>query len=285
MMVSIIKKNLVKDDFGARSGFVSCGSAVLCSTLGPMILTAIVLKWSWRGAFCFTGLMLLLLGLLMQFTVREVEYPVVRKTGSQSGGNVLKALFTNRVFVLCLVIGIFETAGKMSLTIFGPVYLTEICGLDTKMKGAVLSAMGLVYIPATLIIPALADRFRATKVMAVTFFLCVITPAAMLFLQGSRTSVISYVVFGNLAAATVSIFIYLLPARALPPELTGTANGIIMGASVFFGGFVCPVLLGRIAGTDSGLMVMAGICIAMFMVCGILSLVIDGKNKRRVMNE
>ena len=283
MLVSIIGKNLVKNDFGARSGFVSCGSAVIASTLGPILLTQIVLKATWRGAFVFTGGILILLGAVIQFTVKEVHCEKV-SAGSNSLGaytSMLGNLFRSKAFILCLLIGVFECAAKLTLTIFGPLYLTGDMHMDATLKGTLLSVMGLIYIPVSYIIPALADRFSPKIVMLATFVLCLLSPLAIVAFPGTNLSVIAYVTFGNWAAATVSIFIYVIPRLTLPEKYFGTANGLIMGVSVFFGGCVCPVILGRVADQTAGIHSIMLACVGMFAACILLTLMLDGTKAKQ----
>ncbi len=282
MLVSIISNNLIKNDLGARSGFMSTGSAVIASTLGPIILTQIVLRYSWRAAFIFTGGIIIFIAIIMHLTVSEVH---CEKNIPQPGkkGLFLKSvseLMHYKSFVLCLIIGVFECAAKLTLTIFGPLYLTEIMNITTAQKGTLLSIMGLLYIPVSFIIPALADKFGGKRVMFVTFVICSLSPLGMILFEGKVISVWTYVLFGNWAAATVSIFIYLIPGQDLPKNLIGTANGIIMGVSVFFGGCVCPLILGHIANSVSGLNVITSICLIMFIICLILTALLDSQKKR-----
>lgn len=282
MLVSILSCNLVKNDFGFRSGFVSAGSAVIASTVGPVLLTALVQRFSWRASFVLTGTMLLSMGLLMQFSVNEVQLDAVRQRGSTTGDFVklTAQLWKNRTFVLCFLIGLFECAGKLAITIFAPLYLTEVVGIGTETKGILLTAMGLIYIPVSLLIPALADRFSEKKVMLVTFALCLLTPLSMVLLEGSRLSICMLVAFGNWAAATVSIFIYMIPGQVLPKHLQGTANGLIMGTSVLFGGCMVPLILGRIAELDNGLRWIMVLCSLLFAACIVCTALIRNEGKK-----
>lgn len=271
MLISIASKCLAKNDFGFRSGFISSGSAVIASTLGPIILTTVVLQFSWRAAFFLTGALLVFFGALIQLSVDEVK--CLQTAGTLRGVvNSFKVLIKNRTFLICLLIGIFECAGKLAITIFAPLYLTETMGISTELKGTLLAVMGLVYIPISFFVPALADHFPGRLVMAITFVFCLIAPAAMIFFEGTIASVVCLVIFGNWAAATVSIFIYLLPGQALPENLIGTANGLIMGVSVFFGGCVFPIILGKLAESVNGLRTVMIVGCVLFVACILLSL-------------
>lgn len=285
MLVSIVGKNLVKNDYGFRSGFISCGSAVIANTLGPILLTHIVLQFSWRAAFLLTGFLLFVMGLTIQFSVKEVQCEKLAATENalKVFWSSLRELCRNRSFMLCLWIGIFECAAKLAITIFAPLYLTDIMGIDTELKGTLLSAMGLIYIPVTFVIPALADRFSGKSVMLVTFVICLLTPLTMTALEGSVLSVVALVLFGHWAASTVSIFIYMIPGQALPERLIGTANGLIMGISVFFGGCIAPLVLGKIAELDCGIHTIMVVCCAMFIVCILLTALL--KNKKAASTE
>lgn len=282
MLVSILSNNLVKNDFGFRSGFVSAGSAVIASTMGPVLLTALVQRYSWRSSFILTGVMLLSMGVLMQLSVKEVQLAAVKQSRN-TAGDFLKStsqLWKNRTFVLCFLIGLFECAGKLAITIFAPLYLTEVAGISTETKGILLTTMGLIYIPVSLLIPALADRFSGKKVMLGTFALCLLTPLSMVLLEGSWLSICMLVSFGNWAAATVSIFIYMIPGQVLPKQLQGTANGLIMGTSVLFGGCVVPLILGKIAEIENGLQWIMALCSSLFVACIVCAALIRNEEKK-----
>ena len=145
MEMAILAKNISGRDYGLRSGFVSAGSAVIASALGPVLLTGIVMRWSWDSAFLFTGGMTFLMGVLVQCTVREVYFerqPRVDKNRD------ITVLLHNPVFLCCLLLGIFETAGKMILSTFGPLYLTEIMGLhicDSKFEKRSLDFRNVIH--------------------------------------------------------------------------------------------------------------------------------------------
>lgn len=283
MLVSILGNNLVKNDFGMRSGFVSSGSAVIASTIGPVLLTSLVQRFSWRASFLLTGGLLLSLGILMQFCVKEVHLEVSAQKGNSVGAFLKStgALWKNRTFVLCFLIGLFECAGKLAITIFAPLYVTEVAGISTGTKGVLLTAMGLIYIPVSFLIPALADRFSGKKVMLITFLLCLLTPLSMVLMEGSTVSICLLVAFGNWAAATVSIFIYMLPGQVLPKHLQGTANGLIMGTSVLFGGCIVPLILGKIAEMDNGMRWIMVLCSLLFVACIVSTALIRAEEKKK----
>lgn len=280
MMVSIVQSNLIKKDLGSRSGFISCGSAVISSACGPIILNWLAINYSWRGVFIFTGSVLFLVGSLIQFSVKEIQNPEIKKVTKTTTKLPITRLFTNRCFLLCLFLGVFETAGKMIITIFAPVYLTSIVGVETSMKGVILSLMGIFYIPFSFLIPALADRYSPSKIMCFTFIVCTLFPISILLFSGSTVSVICLILCGNLAAATVSIFIYLIPGEILEKELVSSANGIIMGCSIFFGGFLFPSILGTKSNNQEGIINIFIVCLAVFIICIVLSLWIDRLRKR-----
>lgn len=140
--------------------------------------------------------------------------------------------------------------------------------------------MGFIYIPVSLVVPALAGRFSGRSVMLFTFAICLLSPLAMAFLSGTGISALAYILFGNWAAATVPIFIYIIPRQTLPQGLIETASGIIMGASVLFGGCVSPLILGNIANTVAGIRMIMLVCCGMFAIC-ILSAALLQKNKAK----
>lgn len=131
--VSIVAKNLMRDDLGTRSGIISAGSAVIASAFGPMILTRVAVRHTWRGAYLLTGGLVLAAGILALLSVKEVRCEKLVPANKEAGIFIpaLRKLFRERAFVICLIIGIFECAGKLTMSVFGPLYLIDIMGVET----------------------------------------------------------------------------------------------------------------------------------------------------------
>lgn len=285
MMLALIAKNLVRNDYGARSGVVNCGSAIIGSTIGPILIAQITKFGSWKTSFLLTGGMFLLCGICTAFFVREVSFEIMPVVDTQpKRSTAFKALLSNHNFVLCLCIGMLETMAKICISVFLPLYYSDTMGLDALTKGWFLSLMGLSFIPASLLVPVIADRLPIKGVLITAFILSAISPAAAVFLSGSEMSTWLLAIFGAWPAATVPLFIYLIPRYSLPEHLQGVANGIIMGTSVFIGGCIAPTALGMLADAGYSIVFLMGLCLIALVACVVLSCLIRSETKIAAVN-
>lgn len=280
VILCVIAKNLVKDDYGARNGVINAVSSIIGSVLGPLLFAWMSSYYSWHGAFLLSGLSLIVCALLVQFTFREVDYNIMPKR--DRGGSFLSSLrimFSSGVFVLCFLLGILETAGNLSLGVFIPLYFTDIIGMDIVQKGWFLSLKGIAYIPVCFIVPLLCDRFSMKTVLAATFVLAFVGPFSAFMASGTMASAYLLAIFGGIAEVTVTIYVYMIPRRFLPEHLHAAANGVILGCSVVVGGCIAPVVMSSMIDSGVSIVSIMGICAALFFICIFISMVIPMKKR------
>jgi Na+/melibiose symporter-like transporter len=278
MMLNVISKNLVREDYGTRNGIIGGGSTVISGTMGPILLAALATYFAWNSAFLLTGVLLVVLALLILFTVQEVDCEV--KTTRDRGGfrgylNSVKELFQNRAFVLCFVIGLLETTGNLCLGVFMPLYFSEVMGFDTATKGVFMSLRGMCFIPVGFLVPLLADKFPVNRVMACTFLGAFIAPAAAFLLTGTTASAYLLAVFGAWAGVTVTLFTYMIPRVALPEHLYMQSSGMILGVAVLFGGSLAPQIMSALIESGWRIEYVLGLCAGLFALCAVLSLLVN----------
>ena len=278
MMLNVISKNLVREDYGTRNGIIGGGSTVISGTMGPILLAALATYFAWNSAFLLTGVLLAALSLLILFTVKEVDCEV--KTSRGPGGflgylSSVKELFQNRAFVLCFVIGLLETTGNLCLGVFMPLYYSEVMGFDTATKGVFLSLRGMCYIPVGFLVPLLADKFPVKRVMACTFLGAFVAPAAAFLLRGTTASAYLLAIFGAWAGVTVTLFTYMIPRVALPEHLYMQSSGMILGVAVLFGGSLAPQIMSRLIESGWEIEYVLGLCAGLFALCALLSLLVN----------
>lgn len=247
IMLSIISKNLVKDDYGARNGFISLGSSVIALSVGPFFFSYMASHFQWNTAYRYTGLVLLALGLMVLVTVKEVNVQVSRKSsGGSSFQTTLKECLHSKVFMACFIIGILETISNLSISVFRPIYYSDVMGFDTATSAAFISAGGIAYLPVSIIVPALADRLPVQKVMVGTFIVAWLAPLLVVLFPGTMFSAVVLAAIGAVGGATVSLFTYMIPRYALPERLHGFSNGVILGVACLLGGTAAPAILGNL---------------------------------------
>ncbi|MED9822271.1 MAG: MFS transporter [Christensenellales bacterium] len=242
-MLAIIAKNLVENEYGMRSGVINLGSSLISLFIGPIYYYYMAEHFRWNTAYLLTGSVILALGVVCLLTVREVHVQTQHQSSSAVGETV-KECFHSRVFMMCFFIGILETVSNLSISVFRPLYYTEVMGYDSAKKALFISAGGMAYLPVALIVPMLADRFPVQRVMLATFVLAWIAPAAVLFFPGTELSAVLLAALGGVGGATVTLFTYMIPRYALPERLHGFSNGVILGVACLIGGTAAPAILG-----------------------------------------
>ena len=284
LLLSIIAKNLVKEDYGTRSGVINAISAFIGNVLGPLFFAWMTHYYSWNSAFLISGFSLIFLSILTQFSIKEVQYPIMEK---QNHGRALTEsihiMFTNKVFVLCLILGILETAANLSQGVFIPLYFSDIIGMDTVSKGWALSLKGFAFIPVCFIVPLLSDRFSIKTLLVATFVFAFIAPFSAYILKGTKISVYLLIIFGSWAEITVTLFAYVIPRLVLPEYLHAEANGIILGSAIVFGGCIAPVILSSLIDIGYSVVTVLGICSLLMFICIFISALIPlhSRNSRK----
>ena len=284
MMLNIVSKNLVREDYGTRNGIIGGGSTVISGTLGPVILAALATYYAWNSAFLLTGVVLIFLSVLILFTVKEVDCEAKASRGRGGLAEYLasvKELFHNRPFVLCFIIGLLETTGNLCLSVFMPLYFSEVMGFDTVTKGVFMSMRGICFIPVGFLVPLLADRFQVKHVMALTFLGAFIAPAAAFLLSGSPVSAYLAAIFGAWAGVTVTLFTYMIPRIALPENLYMQSSGMILGVAVLVGGTAAPQIMSALIGSGWQIQYVLGLCAGLFALCALLSLLVNVGHRPR----
>lgn len=281
IMLNIISKNLVREDYGARNGIISGGATIISGTFGPILLAILSTYYTWNVSFLLIGIILIILAFMVLLTVREVNCEVRETQARQGFKSVFESiheLFQNKMYVLCFIIGLLETTANLCLAVFMPLYFTEVMGFDTVKKGWFMSLRGLCYIPVGLFVPQLADKYPIKYIMAGTFICAIIAPAATFLYTGTITSAYLLAIFGSWAGVTVTLFTYIIPRIILPENLYMQGSGIILGVAVLFGGSLAPQIMSRLIESGWKIEYILALCAILFTVCAFLSLLIDIEN-------
>jgi MFS family permease len=274
VMLAIIAKNLVKEDYGKRYGVITLGSSIISLFIGPVFFTYMALHYRWNTAYRFTGIILIMLGIITLVTTKEVNVEVFQKKASEGSPlrTTIKECIYSRIFVMCFFIGILETISNLSIGIFKPIYYTDIMSFDTATKAAYMSAGGIAYLPIGLAVPALADRFSVKKVMVGTFIVAWLAPLMIVVFPGTMFSAVMLTVLGAAGGATVSLFTYMIPRNSLPERLHGFSNGVILGVACLIGGTVAPAVLGDLIDKYNWTLPQVfGVIVVTYFLCIVLS--------------
>ena len=94
----------------------------------------------------------------------------------------------------------------------------------------------------------------------------------MFLFLGSKVSILTYVLFGDVPGAMSPLFMTLIPMETMPDRLRATANGLIMGFGEVIGGSIYPIIAGHIADAKGHpfMMLVAAIMLAVDIFLGFL---------------
>lgn len=286
-MLAIIAKNLVGNEYGTRSGVINLGSSLISLFVGPIYYYYMAEHFRWNTGYFFTGAALVVLGIVCLFSVKEVHIQTRRESGATRGElQIFRECLHSRVFRMCFFIGILETISNLSISVFRPLYYTDIMGFDSARKALYISAGGIAYLPVSIIVPMLADRFSVQKVMLATFVLAWMAPAAVLLFPGTLFSAVVLAALGGAGGATVTLFTYMIPRYALPERLHGFSNGVILGVACLIGGTAAPAILGDLVDRYGWSIQQAiGVTAGTYLACILLSLFLRVKKCDSSMQE
>jgi MFS family permease len=270
--------------FGRNAGIVGAGVAVLANTIGPILITRVVASYSWQYAFKVSGVLLVLASLVVAVIIREVKSDGVptkqdRNEAPKSKAS-MSALFGNKNFVLCVLIGICCMVGYWTTMIFAPMYLTNVMELSTLDRGYVSTIMGAIFIVIQLFIPAFSDKVGRRPVMIYSFIACVLSPLSMWLAAGMFVSLAGYCVFGGIPGAMPTLFANVVPMESLPDELKTSAGGIILGLSEVLGGVIWPLFAGGIMNKMGGVDKVMMISAILLAICAVLCSFLNESNPK-----
>ncbi|GLU45190.1 MFS transporter [Allomuricauda sp. NBRC 101325] len=239
---NFVEKESSPNRLGLNAGILQgVGSALFGSILAPIILVSIAENLGWRNAFYIAGVPGLILGLLSWFFVKKSTAESLGKRADTSI-HLKELLKYNNVKwgipVACCVFGWwFATLPFISK------YFVEAQGMSPDQMGKTMGLLGVSGLLASIIVPALSDRFGRKNIMLIFMVMGVLYPFAVYFLNGTAFHLpamfITYFMMGCLAMIAA-----VIPSEAVPPPLRAKTMGLIMGVGEIVGGVIIPAIAG-----------------------------------------
>jgi MFS family permease len=252
-------------------------SALLGSTVAPIVLVFIASDYGWRNAFFFAGVPGLIIALLMWKFVREparVPAPSVTvQTAAPPAGPALStfALLRFRNMWICAIICIAMVAWMVLGWVFLPLFYVNVRGFSPQDMSILMSVLGVCAAVGGFVVPAISDRVGRKPVMVFFCLLAMLTPLAAIYFEGSLVMLAALVFLGWSAAGCFPLFMATIPAETVPPRYLATAFGLVMGIGELIGGVLSPAIAGRAAdlyGGSAPIYIMVGCA----FVAGVLGL-------------
>ena len=254
---------------GRAAGLIGAGGAV-GGTLGLLLMPWLAAAWGWRWAYGSMALPALVTLLLIALLLRP-RAPAGPAPPMPSG-SVRRVLAMRAIWPFNLTV-LFAYGGYFSFLTFLPAFLVARLGLTPTRAGLVAALITAGTIVSWPLAGALSDRAGRRKPFYVasqlaSVGLCLVYAFVVPGLGAAGAMVIS-VVAGVLVGGLILPFVMI--TELVPPELSGTAAGIV-NTACFVGAMVLPIALGRVVdvtGSFAAAFVLAAGVQGMALVCAL----------------
>ena len=265
---------------GMMTGIVLAGIGIGTIILPPLA-GWLISSYGWRTACIIIGIMLVVLTItLAQFLKRDPaqmglrpygEKEIAESPNSQRRGLSLReAIHTREFWILGVVF--FAFMFGMQVVIVHIVMHAIKLGISATGAISVLTVMGGLSIAGRVAIGIIADRIGNKSALAISFILF---SQALLWLVLSRELWMLHLLAVILGLGFGGIITLMAPITA---ELFGQSSlGVILGTinlAANVGGFISPILAGRIFDTSGNYQLAFLICIALSIISIILTLML-----------
>jgi MFS family permease len=237
---------------GLNSGMVqNLFGSVLGMTVAPLVSIRLASAFGWRVSFFTGALPGLVLALLVWLTIREPARPAQaagareEETADETLG--LLYMLRQRNIALCCVIGCLAVGALLVVTIFLPVYLTQVRHYDANTMSNTVAWLGFTAPIGGVLVPGLSDRFGRRPLMIVFTGLMALTPLTVLLFHGSELMLLILLFTGWLGVGSLPLFMAVVPSETLNFRSTAAAMGLVVGMGEIFGGVIAPPVAGSIA--------------------------------------
>lgn len=243
---------------------------VLASTIGTSLINV-----NWRYAYIMLAILFAIsCVLIFLFVPDKKEVSKVTENQNQPKMKFIDVLTNRNIIVLSISMMLLNFIGHGNIS-WMPTYLSGKFGIDLKTVGKVLAFNSIFSTIATLIAGALLSKLLLGKerqfimgsafVVAILYF--IFPMANSLVLATICYCVISVIFIGPF----ISIFTW--PHKIMEPAIIGSAIGIINTGGMI-GGFLGPMVLGRVVDASNGSFGIMYVVLSIFTV--ILGLMVLG---------
>lgn len=228
---------------GKAVGIHSSGSSA-GRFVGPLVAGIVANSFGWKWSFYVLGVYAFLV--LISFTVL-VKHEISHKTVEDTRGSIKEFLeiIKNRIFISLCVIFIFSMTYLLSGSIYIPVYLVAVMGMNVKTAGILGSIPHAFAIISGPLIGTLSDKIGRQRTLILIFGIASILMYLFILSQSIIITVILLVALGFvLHTSNPVLFTYV--TEIVPPRARGMVIGLFNTVGIVSGS-IALVLSGKIA--------------------------------------
>ena len=238
---------------GLNAGIMQNSFSAIMLFLAPVVLVWLAQTLSWRAAFFIAGAPGLILFLLVLRFVREP-----RKTlQATPSGDVADApdaprlslwqLIRVRNIWLCCLISCCLVGWTVQAATFLPLFFVQYRHFTPGEMAGLMSVIGIATGVAGPLAAAISDRIGRKPVMVAACLLALLTPLAALYYSGPLFVLGALIFIGWMGSGLFSLFMGTIPAETISLRYAATCMGLIVCVGEIVGGFIAPILAGKLA--------------------------------------
>jgi MFS family permease len=230
---------------GRNVGIQQMAQPLLGLALGPLLATQLLnVVPSWRWIFLLVSIPGLILAWYMYRDLRDTN---AGATSTQAQLVGWSATFRYRNVILNILIMSCWLSCLVVIAAFLPNYMVDHLHFSLPEMGLVMSASGLGSAIGMVLIPSLSDRLGRKPVLL--FGVVLEIGLLFLFVQSATVAQMAGLIFliTGINAGLIVLTIGPLTTEAVPPALTATAVGMVVGIGELVGGFGAPAIAGAVA--------------------------------------
>jgi MFS family permease len=222
------------------------GSALMGSTVAPLVLVPVALAWGWRHAFFLAAAPGLISALLIVLFI--VERPIPKAPPREPGARApLVETLTERNVIVCAIISVLLVSYLVVTWAFMPLVLVQYRGIDDNTAANLMAVLGVSSAIAAFAVPGISDYVGRRPVMAIMTYIGTILPLGALYFDGSAWTLGTIFFVGWLFNGIFPMFMATVPTESVNPRQVATAIGIVMGLGEVLGGVFSPTIAGRLS--------------------------------------
>jgi len=244
ILFAMLIKESSEPKIALNAGIVNMGVGVLAVMSGPIVMTQIAARYSWRWSFVVTGLTSIIVGLVLIKILRESAFA----PSGEKKMSPVKAVITlckYRNVLLSFVLGMLTMIMYWTLLLYSTRFFVEM-GQPLVNAGFIVSGMGALGVVWTIVVPKVSDYMGRKGALVLWYALCSVMPFIMFGAPASVGAIVAYALVGGIPGSIFPFFQAIIPGESLPNHLLGTASGLIIGVGELIGGSLWVAALGPI---------------------------------------
>ena len=249
IMTALIEESSHPSRRGRNTGLVVSAAALVGLAAAPVLSTQVASRWGWRSAFFVAGLPGLLMGFLIWRFVKEPAHAGGGITEEKPSLRDYLSILRYRNMWLCCLGATGFMSWLFALSVFAPLYITEVAHQTPTTAGFLLGASGLGSFFLGFLLPSLSDRIGRKPVLLLMAALSAVVPLAflvpVLYIYPLLLAAIVFV--SNTGQGIASLVMVLIPTESVPAQLRATSIGLATLVGEVMGATGAPVLAGGLA--------------------------------------